>query len=224
MPGVLGLALALALTCGFCALAVEAGAGAVLPFDRTGFDALRRLSSPGLTPIVRLVTYSASTLGTIVLALGLCVHWWRQGGRRPDAIVFAITLAGSAALGQALKAVFARPRPQMVPWLTAAGGWSFPSGHTLNAVVVAGLLAWRVGRRLNGWRRASLAAAAGLWALLVGLSRVYLGVHYPSDVLAAIPVGGLCLLAAWGAPRAIRAARKHRARATPRPDRSTSDC
>jgi len=99
-------------------------------------------------------------------------------------------------LGQVLKHLFARPRPQLFPWLTGAGGWSFPSGHTLNAVVLGGLLVWLIGWRLSGWRRAALGVWAGLWAALIGLSRVYLGVHYPSDVLASLAVGGLCLLVA----------------------------
>ena len=203
------LALALVLIYGFLALAADVRAGKAFPFDRTMMDALQRLLSPRLIPTVRLVTHSASVLGTIVLAVGLCIRWWQQVGRRPEAITFAVTLAGSAAVGQALKQVFARPRPRVYPWLTTAGGWSFPSGHTLNAVVLAGLLTWLVGGRMNGWRRVSFCGVIVLWAVLVGLSRVYLGVHYPSDVLASIAVAGLCLLAALSAHRAIRAKMHH---------------
>jgi membrane-associated phospholipid phosphatase len=205
-----GLSLALVLGYVYLELAADVRAGQAFPLDRSIMDALQRLLSPRLTPAVRLITYSASVLGTIVLALGLCIHWWRQAGRRPEASTLAVTLAGSAALGQALKRIFARPRPHVYPWLTAAGGWSFPSGHTLNAVVLAGLLAWLVGRRLNGWRRAIFCGIVVLWAVLVGLSRVYLGVHYPSDVLASLAVVGLCLLAAWGTHRAIRAVKVYR--------------
>ncbi|MBN1581662.1 MAG: phosphatase PAP2 family protein [Anaerolineae bacterium] len=99
---------------------------------------------------------------------------------------------------------FARPRPYLFLWYVAATGRSFPSGHTLNAVVLAGLLAWLVGRRLRGWRRVVFDAGIALWALLVGLSRIYLGVHYPSDVLAGLAVGGLCLLAIPGSARICR--------------------
>jgi len=109
--------------------------------------------------------------------------------------VLLVTLAGSTALGQGLKALLARPRPHLFPWLTAAGGWSFPSGHTLTALVLSGILAWLLGRKLKDWRRVVVWAVAGLWAALVGLSRVYLGVHYPSDVMASLAIGGLCLLA-----------------------------
>ena len=163
-------------------------------FDLVIMDMLSRLVSPWLTSVVRLVTHSASFVATTALALALSVHWWRQVERRADAIVLCATLAGSAALGQGLKLFFARTRPYLFPWRVAATGWSFPSGHTLNAVVLAGLLAWLVGRRLRGWRRVVFDAGVALWALLVGLSRIYLGVHYPSDVLAGLAVGGLCLL------------------------------
>ena len=202
-----GLALALLLGYAFLALAAGVRAGQAFPFDRTMIDALPRLLSPRLIPAMRSITHSASTLGTIVLASGLCIHWW-QTARRSEAIVLIITLAGSAGLGQALKLFFARPRPQLLPRLTTARGWSFPSGHTLNAVTLAGLLAWLIGRRMSGWRRVVFDAVVVLWAALVGLSRVYLGVHYPSDVLASLAVGGLCLLATWGIHRLIRARQK----------------
>ena len=202
-----GLALALLFSSAFLVLAAGLRAGQAFPFDRTTIDALPRLLSPRLLPAMRAITHSASTLGTIVLASGLCIHWWRIA-RRSEAIVLSVALAGSAGLGQALKLVFARPRPQLLPHLTTAKGWSFPSGHTLNAVTLAGLLAWLIGQRLSGWRRVVFDAAVVLWATLVGLSRVYLGVHYPSDVLASLAVGGLCLLATQGVHRLIRARQK----------------
>jgi undecaprenyl-diphosphatase len=197
------LALALAFGYAFFELAVDVRAGDTFLFDRMLMDALQRLSSPWLTAAMLLITQSAAGSSTALLASALSAYWWLQARRRSEAIVLAITLAGSAILGWALKLAFVRPRPHLIPWLTAAGGWSFPSGHTLNAVVLAGLLAWLVGWRLGGWRRATFEAGVALWAALVGLSRVYLGVHYPSDVLASVAVGGLCLLAAWGVVRFI---------------------
>jgi undecaprenyl-diphosphatase len=175
-----------------------------LAFDLPVMQAAHRLSSPWLTGAMQAITVTASVLGTTALALVLCVRWW-QAGRQSEAIALAATLAGSAALGQALKFIFARPRPHVFPWLTTAGGWSFPSGHTLNAVTLAALLAWLVGQRLSGRRRVVFVAALGLWAALVGLSRVYLGIHYPSDVLASMTLGGFCLLSAWSTRRFIRA-------------------
>jgi undecaprenyl-diphosphatase len=164
-------------------------------FDPPVMQALRYLESAWLTIVMQAVSVSASVVGTTVFALVLCIYWWCQAERRSDATALAIGLAVSAALGQALKYIFCRHRPDLLPWLAAAEGWSFPSGHTLNAVTLAGLLAYLIGRRLSGWRRVALAVALLLWAVLVGLSRIYLGVHYPSDVLASLAVGGFFLLA-----------------------------
>lgn len=191
-----GLAVAAVLVCAFGVLTGDVWAGKGFAFDQSVMEAVHTMASPWLTAAMQLITASASGLVTIGLALGLGIRWWRQVGRRAEAAILLVTLAGSAVLGRGLKLVFARPRPHLFPWLTATGGWSFPSGHTLNAVVLGGLLAWLMGRRLSGRRRVALWAGAGLWVVLVGLSRVYLGIHYPSDVLASLAVGGLCLLVA----------------------------
>ena len=160
------LTVALGLLCAFVGLAGRVMGEQAFVFDLLVMQALRRLESSWLTKAMQVVTVSASTVGTIVLALVLCIIWWRVG-RRSDAIVLALGLIVSAALGQALKHIFVRPRPDLLPWLTAAHGWSFPSGHTLNAVTLDGLLAWLIGRRLGGWRRVALAVGLGLWAVLV---------------------------------------------------------
>lgn len=189
------MALAVALGYALGELAGDVWSGEGFAFDQALIMALHGLASPWLTAVMRVITTSASGLVAAGVALALAVSWWRQVGRRAEAVVLLVTLAGSAALGQGLKALFSRPRPHLFPWLAAAGGWSFPSGHTLTALVLGGALAWLLGRKLDGWRRAVVWAGAGLWVGLVGLSRVYLGVHYPSDVMASVAVGGLCLLA-----------------------------
>ena len=192
----MGLALATISLYTFGELAGDVGTGAGFTFDQSVMETLHRLASPWLTVTMRLITTSGSGLVAAGIAMGLGVRWWRQAERRAEVIVLLVTMASGAVLGRVLKLIFARPRPQLFPWLTAAGGWSFPSGHTLTAVVLGGLVAWLIGQHLAGKQRAILWVAAGLWAGLVGLSRIYLGVHYPSDVLASLAVGTLCLLLA----------------------------
>ena len=143
---------AIVLLCAFVDLAGHLMANQAFSFDLPLMQALRRLESSWLTVVMQVVSVSASVVGTTVFALVLCIIWW-LAGRRPDAIALALGLIVSAALGQALKHIFCRPRPDLLPWLTATHGWSFPSGHTLNAVTLAGLLAWLIGRRLIGCRR-----------------------------------------------------------------------
>jgi undecaprenyl-diphosphatase len=191
----------LVLLCAFAGLAYPVIGNRAVPFDLPAMQAIRHLESPWLTFVMQWISASASGWATTALALALGICWWRQAGRRRKAIALALGLAVSAVLGQALKQIFARPRPHLLPWLTAASGWSFPSGHALNAATVAGLLAWLIGRRPSGWRGVALVAALALWAALVGVSRVYLGVHYPSDVLASLALGGVYLLAVGGIHR-----------------------
>ncbi|MEU4116687.1 phosphatase PAP2 family protein [Kitasatospora sp. NPDC028055] len=85
----------------------------------------------------------------------------------------------------------ARPRPPHADWATAASGFSFPSGHSFSSVLCAGLLALAVTRARPAAARAAVAGAL-LFAAAVGLSRIYLGVHWPLDVL-----GGWLLAAGW---------------------------
>ena len=193
LTGLPWLALAAVLGYAFGELASDVWAGEGFAFDRALMMALHGLALPWLTATMRMITASAS--GLMAIGVALAFYRWRRAGQRAEAVVLLVTLAGSAALGQGLKAFFARPRPHLFPWLTSVGGWSFPSGHTLTAIVLGGVLAWLLGRKLRAWRRVVVWAIAGLWASLVGLSRVYLGVHYPSDVVASLAVGGLCLLA-----------------------------
>ncbi len=97
-------------------------------------------------------------------------------------------LAGCGLLNTALKALFARPRPTFADPLAVAAGWSFPSGHSMGTFVAFGMLSY-LGLLLLRTLRARLAlvALALGWTVAMGFSRMYLGVHYLSDVLAGSP-------------------------------------
>jgi undecaprenyl-diphosphatase len=112
---------------------------------------------------------------------------WRlaAAGRKHAAVLLAVAALGGEALDQILKLCFHRPRPDAFFGLADPATYSFPSGHALADTCFYGVLAAVLAARTQ-----PVAAKAGLWALaaalagLIGLSRVYLGVHYPSDVLA----------------------------------------
>lgn len=112
---------------------------------------------------------------------------------RREAMLLAMTIITGWAVNSGLKLLIARPRPAIVPHLAEAGGHSFPSGHTFNAAVIYIAIALAFAamspRRPVRW---TIVGAAMAVTLLTGLSRVWLGVHYPSDVVAGW-LGG----AAW---------------------------
>jgi undecaprenyl-diphosphatase len=157
--------------------------------------AVGTLRSDGLTAVMQ----SVSAIGAgeveipIALLLSLRLSLIR---RRPEAAGYAAaTLSGWAVYGVA-KWIFQRPRPHVIPRIPGAGGgwYSFPSGHATMAPLVfgLGLLIWSAPwpRQTRVW----LLLLAAVCSLLIGFSRVYLGVHWPTDV-----VGGLLLGTGWAA-------------------------
>jgi undecaprenyl-diphosphatase len=108
----------------------------------------------------------------------------------------AITAAGGALLNQLLKFHYLRQRPDLKEALLGATGYAFPSGHAMSGTIILGALAYLVTRSTRSWRSTSAALAAlATTALAIGISRIYLGVHWTSDVGAGF-VAGLLWLAA----------------------------
>jgi membrane-associated phospholipid phosphatase len=150
--------------------------------DSTGFptEVLTTVTQLGGSEVLLVVTTAA------VLALSF-------KGRVEHAVLVSAALAGGQALNWALKAAFERPRPQLSDPLAAAAGFSFPSGHAMVACSVYGALALIFATSVTSRAaRAAVIAAATALGLAIGFSRVYLGVHYVSDVVA-----GYCAGLAW---------------------------
>lgn len=105
---------------------------------------------------------------------------------------WAFCLLGVELLVPMLKTLFHRPRPT-VGSITYASGWSFPSGHALSSIVASGMLAYLLIRLMPKAPKMTLTGAAILWTALVGFSRMYLGVHYLSDVVAGYLAGTIWL-------------------------------
>lgn len=132
------------------------------------------------------------------------LFWWRRFHR--DTVVFVVTMLGAGLLNTALKLYFRRARPD-VPWaLVQENSFSFPSGHSMFAVVLYGILAYLALQYLrHRWERAAAIVVAVTLISGIGLSRIYLGVHYPSDVAAGYFVGCTWLLTVmasdWNARR-----------------------
>ena len=152
-----------------------------------------RETGPGgtVTMVMRLASAIGGTLGRItLLALVLAPLLW--AGHRRSAAWLAGMMAGGTLLNLGLKQIYAAPRPALLPHLDIVHSYSFPSGHSAGNMMFFGALAL-----LAGGRIAQALAAAMI--LMIGVSRVWLGVHWPSDVLAGWieGLGWLALCAVW---------------------------
>ena len=184
----LGLSLVLVLAGVFTALAEDVWFREGFAWDAPIIQAIHQFSNPWLDPLMSLVTQTGEA-GAIVIVV-IMAAWFIWKNRRMDALSVVASFGGAAALNTLLKLIFARPRPALFPPLVLENDFSFPSGHVTASVAVYGFLAvllWRSKHRL--W-----ALVAGAWVLLVTVSRIYLGVHYPSDTLAALAFASLWLM------------------------------
>lgn len=146
-----------------------------------------------LTEIMVNASRFGSTPSLLVIVL-VAAAWLAWRGRRADALLIVLGSAGGLLLAPLLKLVFERPRPPLADRIVLIDSWSFPSGHSLNSMVVLGLLTVLAVRERPGRLRRTLLATLGTFlVLVVGFSRVYLGVHWPSDVLAGWFIGVLWL-------------------------------
>ena len=142
-----------------------------------------------------------SALGgyTLMWLFGVAgLAWLLMLNKRSEAAGIAASLIGSSVIDGWLKHLIARPRPDLVPHLVQVTNASFPSGHAMvsSAVYLTLALMLAEGVEIDGWRgravRVAVVAFFSALAVLIGMSRVYLGVHWPSDVLA-----GWCFGTAW---------------------------
>jgi undecaprenyl-diphosphatase len=204
----IGAAIALSAAVAFLALAEW-----ILKDDAQRLDvaALRWLAvhrTPALTQFFSAITALGSWLFVSTLTLILCVAGLFVGARRAAATLL-IAVLGIPLWMVLLKPFYGRPRPDAVAHLAVVDSASFPSGHALAAAIFFGTAALLTAQRTTSeLRRVLITACGGVLILLVALSRVYLGVHYSSDVLGGVLVGttwSLFVLVAahsWAAARA----------------------
>jgi undecaprenyl-diphosphatase len=182
----------------FCALllfvwlAVEARGPEPPAFDLGIRNAVHARASVDLTVVMRTVTNLGS--GWFLWTLGLGVSLWlASAGRRRDAAWFAVAVLGANLLNETMKLGFHRRRPEAYFGYPLPVTYSFPSGHSFVSFCFYMTLAEILIRsHWPRWYKAAIIVVAVMLTLSIGLSRIYLGVHYPSDV-----AGGYAAAIAW---------------------------
>jgi undecaprenyl-diphosphatase len=184
----LGLAGAVVALVFFSWLTSEMLEGETGAFDEAIRTFVHKHAMPILTTIMQLVTWLGSVMWLIVFGVCVAIAFvltkrWR------DIALFIVTMAGGIVLNITLKLSFGRARPDTFFETPQPSSYSFPSGHALLSLCFYGALAAIITHRLRSRATCFLIwTAAAVLVILIGFSRIYLGVHYPSDVLASYAV------------------------------------
>lgn len=204
-PRALVLILAVAACCwAFVQLADEVREGEATGFDTAILLGLRNpadLSDPIGPAWLEEVARDVTALGSMAVLTGTTLavagYLWLAGKRRSVALVLC-SVGGGIAVSTLFKRGFDRPRPELVPHMTEVYTASFPSGHAMMAAVTWLTLAAMLARvQPTQALKVYLFALAAFITVIVGVSRVYLGVHWPTDVLAGWTAGAAWALGCW---------------------------
>ena len=173
----------------FSWIADEMREGDTIRFDDNVRSFVHSFSSPGTTKFMFAMSFmgAGGLLVMLTAAVILCLvkKWYRALGW------LALTLVGAGILSVSLKYGFHRTRPDVF-FGTLPHSYSFPSGHALFSFCFYGVMAGLINARVRSlWLRATVFGVATLMIALIGLSRIYLGVHYPSDVVAGYLAGAI---------------------------------
>ena len=186
---VVGAIIAVAATVAFASLAENVLEGGTQTFDVAILEWLHGHQSKTLTAVMVEMTYLGTGTVVIVVVGVAALFLWHTEHKHSARLLLAATI-GNILLNGALKLVYHRPRPSVFAWQTTAVSSSFPSGHAMSATVVYGTVAYLLLRlQKHRWAKMLTLTGATLLILLICLTRLYLGVHYPSDVLGGIVVG-----------------------------------
>src|SRR6476469_1339059 len=173
-------------------LAAKVSVGGTLRFDQTVRTAVHSVASPGLTLLLECVTRLGSQAVVISSAVFAALVLFRQG-QADRALLVLIVMGGADMLELTLKLQFHRQRPEPFFDTVLPASYSFPSGHALLSFCCYGTLSALAGAGRRAALRWLLRVAAAALILAIGISRVYLGVHYPTDVIAGYLVATVWL-------------------------------
>lgn len=174
----------------FISLTVFVIGGSASLLDEKFFNGVIRIKNNTLTSILYIITNLASTFGIIAIILLSSIVFFRVKKVSDLKYVILNVLLGVLTM-QTLKNLIRRIRPSW-KWIKQ-GGFSYPSGHTISALLLYGTIILLVKKQYNGKFKKSIIVLSVLMIILTGLSRIYFGAHYLSDVIASLILGSIIL-------------------------------
>lgn len=177
----------------FGLVAILIRADKLVDFDIAVIEAVQAQEASYITGIMKFFTEIGSTKIVVILCLLIIFFLYKVLHHRTELLLFIGVVAGSPILNLLLKEIFQRARPDLHR-LIEIGGYSFPSGHAMNAFTVYGILTFLLWRHIyNRGGRTLLLFVSSFFILMIGVSRIYLGVHYPSDIIGGYFASGFWL-------------------------------
>lgn len=194
-PGrtMLAFTVAFASALAFARIAREVAEGETSEIDRVVELAVHSIDTPLMDVVMRGFTFMGSAMAVIPISIAVLVWAIRKKETRAAA-AFVVVLVMTEALNVMLKHTFERARPTLFQEIETLHSYSFPSGHAMAAAAIYGMMGVVISRLAPTHRRLYVVALP-LLVLMIGASRVYLGVHWPTDVLAGFAAGAFIVLA-----------------------------
>ncbi|MEJ6484444.1 phosphatase PAP2 family protein [Nostoc punctiforme UO1] len=190
--GIVGLTSCLLILFVLAQLAEEVLERDAFRFDTTFLLWLHQFANPNLDNLMLFITNLGNpTTVVIVVGVNLLLLWWRR--YLEEARFFILACLGGFILNTGLKLFFSKPRPELWHQLITEKSFSFPSGHALGSMVLYGFIAHELATHYPRFAKLIYSLTVILIAA-IGISRLYLGVHWPTDIIAGYGVGFLWLM------------------------------
>lgn len=154
---------------------------------------IHQYEHPMITVTMKFFSFIGSTSSVVVISLVFLAILYKAFHQRHELFLFSFVLIGTVIFNILLKIYFQRERPSLYTFIVEEG-FSFPSGHSMAALSLYGIIGFLLWRHITKHRyRVILCMVIAAFILLIGMSRIYLGVHYPSDVIGAYLFSGFWL-------------------------------
>ncbi|MFC4801830.1 phosphatase PAP2 family protein [Neobacillus sp. GCM10023253] len=182
----------------FTIMALLVSKHTIINFDRIIIYYVQGLEAPWLTNIMKVFTFIGGTIPAVIISLLSIIILYKVFKHRSELVLFIAVILGANILFITLKQLFHRARPDLHR-LAEASNYSFPSGHATMAFALYGVLTFLLWRHISTHLgRTVLIIISVFMIVVIGISRIYLGVHYPSDIIAGYFISAFWLTLAIG--------------------------